>query len=89
MRTPDGLDVDELLRHLRERYALTLASGQGRAAGRIFRIGHMGDLDELDLVTLIAALELALAELGLPLKLGEGTRAATEILRERGIGRAR
>lgn len=89
VRVPEGLDVEQLLQRLEQRYGVILAGGQGPLAGRIFRIGHMGDLDELDLVAVIAALELALLDLGYPAKLGEGTRAASEVLRESGLGLAR
>ena len=82
VRFPSGLDGAALLTVLRERYGVTLAGGQGRVAGQIFRIGHMGDIDALDTIATIAGLELALAELGYPAKIGEGTRAATEVVRE-------
>ena len=86
MSVPEGLDGKALVKLLTSRYNITVAGGQGRASGRIFRIGHMGDVDEFDMITVVAALELALAELGYPAKIGEGTRAATEVLRERGFG---
>ncbi len=74
------------MKQLKTRYDVTLAGGQGRVEGVIFRIGHMGDVDEFDMITVVAALELALADLGYPVKIGEGTRAATEVLRELGFG---
>ncbi len=82
VRVPDGVDGRVLVKHVRDRYGMTLAGGQGSLAGQIFRIGHMGDLDGFDILSAIAAVEMALADLGFPAKLGEGTRAATEILRE-------
>ena len=42
----------------------------------------MGDVDSFDTLAFIAAVEMTLADLGYPVKLGEGTRAATEILRD-------
>ncbi len=83
---PDGLDGKALVKQLKTRYDVTVAGGQGRVDGLIFRIGHMGDVDEFDMITVVAALELALADLGYPVKIGEGTRAATEVLRELGFG---
>lgn len=82
VKVPKGVDGKAILKHLRDRYGVTLAGGQGKLAGNIFRIGHMGDVDSFDTIAAIAALEMALADLGWPVKLGEGTRAATEILRE-------
>jgi aspartate aminotransferase-like enzyme len=82
VKVPEGIDAGELIRRLRDVYGITLAGGQGQAAGKIFRVGHMGDVDGFDILTAIAALEMAIADLGLPVKVGEGTRAATEILRD-------
>ena len=82
VRVPDGVDGAALVRQLRDRYNVVLAGGQDRATGRIFRIGHMGDVDASDTIAAIAALEMALLDLGYPVKLGEGTRTATELLRE-------
>ena len=69
-----------------DRYGVTVAGGQGQAAGKIFRIGHMGDVDVFDSITAVVAVELALADLSYPVKIGEGTRAATQVLRESGLG---
>ena len=82
IRVPDGLDGKGLVRRLRDVYGFTIAGGQGRAAGKIFRIGHIGDLDAFDTIAAVAALEMALSDLGFPIKLGEGTRTATELLRD-------
>lgn len=82
VRTPDGLDASALVGRLRDAYGFTIAGGQGRAAGHIFRIGHMGDVDRFDTVAVVAGIELALGDLHYPVKLGEGTRAALEVLRD-------
>ncbi|MCS5638633.1 MAG: alanine--glyoxylate aminotransferase family protein [Myxococcota bacterium] len=82
IRVPEGLDGQALVKRLRDAYGFTIAGGQGRAAGKIFRIGHIGDVDSFDTIAVIAALEMALSDLGFPAKTGEGTRAATELLRD-------
>jgi aspartate aminotransferase-like enzyme len=82
VRAPDGLDAGRLVARLRDAYGVTIAAGQGQAAGKIFRIGHLGWLDAFDMLTAIGALELALQDLGYPVKLGEGTRTLTERMRE-------
>jgi len=77
---PVGIDAGKLLETLRDRHGITLAGGQGRLAGRIFRIGHMGDVDITDMCSAIGALELALREAGAPIELGAGTRRAMEVV---------
>jgi aspartate aminotransferase-like enzyme len=79
---PGGVNGKALVKHLRDRYAVTVAGGQGHLENSIFRIGHMGDLDAFDAITAVAAVEMALADLGYPVKLGEGVRTAQEMLRE-------
>jgi aspartate aminotransferase-like enzyme len=81
VHVPEGLDGKALVRRLRDDYAVTVAGGQGAFAGKIFRIGHLGYLDGLDLLAAIGAVEMALADMGYPVKLGEGLRAASERLR--------
>jgi aspartate aminotransferase-like enzyme len=61
---PDGIDGQECYSVLRDRHGIVLAGGQGKLRGRIMRIGHMGFMNEFDIVTALAGLELALAELG-------------------------
>ncbi len=81
VRVPEGLDGRALVARLRDTYGVHVAGGQNHVEGKIFRIGHMGDVDAFDMLTAIAALEMTLADLGYPVKLGEGTRTATEQLR--------
>ena len=52
------------VRDLRDRFGVTIASGQGELKGKIFRIGHIGWFDMFDITTALAALELVLAEPG-------------------------
>jgi aspartate aminotransferase-like enzyme len=82
VRVPDGLDGKALIKRMRDVYGMTIADGQGHASGKIFRVGHMGDVDGFDMLSAVAGIEMALADAGYPVKLGEGTRAATELLRE-------
>lgn len=82
VRVPEGLDGKALIKRMRDVYGMTIADGQGHSSGVIFRIGHMGDVDGFDMLSAVAGLEMSLADLGYPVKLGEGTRAATERLRE-------
>ena len=62
--TPDGIDGPELLEQLRVDDAVVLAEGQGKMEGKIFRIGHMGFVDEDDLRVALGALERGLSRAG-------------------------
>ena len=78
VRSPAGVDSDELLALLNGRWGITLAPGQGRLKGKAFRIGHIGWYDVFDITTALAALELALAELGAELERGVAVTRALE-----------
>ncbi len=60
VRAPDGINVKELLRILREEHGVILAGGQERLEGRIFRIGHLGYVEEADIEEVLEALRVAL-----------------------------
>jgi aspartate aminotransferase-like enzyme len=78
VRAPDGIDSDELVLLLRDRHGVTLAPGQGELKGRIFRIGHIGYYDVFDITTALAAVELALLELGADVERGVAVTRALE-----------
>ena len=78
IRPPEGVDGDELLRHLRDRHGVTLAPGQGALKGRIFRIGHIGWFDVFDITSALAAVEIVLADLGADVERGTAVTAALE-----------
>ena len=78
VRCPEGIDGDELLRHLRDKHGVTLAPGQGALKGKIFRIGHIGWFDVFDIATALAAVELSLAELGAGIERGSAVVRAFE-----------
>jgi aspartate aminotransferase-like enzyme len=75
---PDGIDGQECYTVLRDRHGIVLAGGHGPLRGRIMRIGHMGYMNEFDIVTALAGLEMALGALGhTPPVPGGGVAAAT------------
>jgi aspartate aminotransferase-like enzyme len=78
VRCPDGIDGNELLRHLRDKHGVTLAPGQGELKGKIFRIGHIGWFDVFDIATALAAVELSLLELGAGIERGAAVVRAFE-----------
>jgi aspartate aminotransferase-like enzyme len=78
IRVPEGIDGSELLLLLRDRHGVTLAPGQGALKGKIFRIGHIGWFDVFDIATALAAVELALTELGADVERGVAVTRALE-----------
>jgi len=78
VRAPEGIDTDELVLALRDRYGITLAPGQGDLKGKIFRIGHIGYYDVFDITTALAGVELGLAEAGAELERGVAVTRALE-----------
>jgi aspartate aminotransferase-like enzyme len=78
VRMPDGYDSGDLVRGLRDRFGITIANGQGELKGRIFRIGHIGYYDVFDITTALAALEVVLDDLGVPIDRGGAASRALE-----------
>ncbi|GAV22105.1 pyridoxal-phosphate-dependent aminotransferase family protein [Carboxydothermus pertinax] len=73
-------DPEQLRKVLRTKYGVTFAGGQKDLKGKIFRIGHMGYVDKLDIITALGALEMALLEIGYPVELGAGVKKAMEVI---------
>jgi len=80
---PAGITVKDIRNELERRYGIQSAGGQDRLKGKIFRLGHMGYVDEMDTVLAIAALEQVLYKLGHRFELGAGVTAAQKVLAER------
>jgi len=78
VRAPEGIDTDELVLALRDRYGITLAPGQGDLKGKIFRIGHIGYYDVFDITTALAGVELGLADAGAEIERGLAVTRALE-----------
>jgi alanine-glyoxylate transaminase/serine-glyoxylate transaminase/serine-pyruvate transaminase len=79
---PDGHDADEVRRLILERFDMSLGTGLGRLAGRVFRIGHLGDFNELMLAGTLCGVEMGLVAAGVPIERG-GVDAALEHLERR------
>jgi len=75
---PKGIDAQEIVKRLRA-YGIIIAGGQAKLKGKIFRISHMGYVDEQDLIMVIAALERVLIELGYSLTPGIGVKTMQKI----------
>lgn len=79
---PEGVDGGALVKYLRDTMGVTMAGGQDQLKGKVLRIGHMGYVDTFDIVTAMAAIEIALGRLGHPVTYGRGPAAAQAILAE-------
>jgi len=72
---PAGIDADRVRKTIHERFDLSLGTGLGRVRGRMFRIGHLGDCNDLTLLAALAGCEMGLQLSGVPLA-GSGVQAA-------------
>ena len=75
---PDGVDADEVRRVILERFDMSLGAGLGKLAGRVFRIGHLGDFNDLMLAGTLCGVEMGLRLAGV--QVGAGVDAAMERL---------
>jgi alanine-glyoxylate transaminase/serine-glyoxylate transaminase/serine-pyruvate transaminase len=64
---PNGHDADFVRQLILDRYNMSLGAGLGRLAGRVFRIGHLGDLNDLSLAGALCGVEMGLAQTGVPI----------------------
>lgn len=78
---PDGHDADRFRQIALEHFDLSLGMGLSKMAGRVFRIGHLGDLNDLTLIGALAGVEMALGLAGVPHESG-GVQVAMDELRE-------
>ena len=76
---PEGHDADALRRTARHRFNVSLGGGLGKLGGRVFRIGHMGDLNEPMILGTLATVELSMRVNNIPHGKG-GVDAAVEWL---------
>jgi alanine-glyoxylate transaminase/serine-glyoxylate transaminase/serine-pyruvate transaminase len=75
---PEGFDSNVFVHHAYKVYGLSLGVGLAKVAGRVFRIGHLGDLNELMVMTALSGVELTMRDQGVPFEAGSGVAAAIE-----------
>jgi alanine-glyoxylate transaminase/serine-glyoxylate transaminase/serine-pyruvate transaminase len=75
--TPEGVDADAVRKLIYERFDCSLGTGLGKVKGRMFRIGHLGDCNDLTLIAALAACEMGLKLSGVSLA-GSGVQAAMD-----------
>jgi len=79
---PADSDAAAVIARAYKRYNLSLGAGLSKVAGKLFRIGHLGDLNELMLLGAIAGSEMAMLDLGIPIEPGSGVAAAQNFWRK-------
>jgi aspartate aminotransferase-like enzyme len=79
VKVPTGVDGEKLVKAMRDTYGVTIAGGQSELKGRVFRIAHMGYIEEFDIIVGISCLEKVLTQMGYKFNLGAGVKAAEEI----------
>ena len=76
---PDGHDADQLRKIILDNFNMSLGNGLGQLSGKVFRIGHLGDLNELSLIGTLGGVEMGLKLTQIPHKRG-GAQAAIDFL---------
>jgi alanine-glyoxylate transaminase / serine-glyoxylate transaminase / serine-pyruvate transaminase len=79
---PPGFNGADVIDRAYRRYNLALGAGLSQVAGKLFRIGHLGDLNELMLLGAIAGAEMAMRDVGIEVELGSGVAAAQTAFRD-------
>jgi alanine-glyoxylate transaminase/serine-glyoxylate transaminase/serine-pyruvate transaminase len=79
---PEGFDADAFVAHAHKRLNFSLGIGLGKVKGKIFRIGHLGSLNEIELLGALAGVEMALKSFGVEIPVGAGLAAAENYLLE-------
>jgi len=80
VKAPEGMDTTELVQTLYCKYNLSLGLGLMKVQGKVFRIGHLGDMNEVSLLGALAGTEMGLLDMGYDLTPGSGVGAATDYL---------
>lgn len=78
---PEGIDGAGVIARAFTRYNLALGAGLSKVAGKLFRIGHLGDLNELMLLGALSGAEMAMLDAGVKIEPGSGVAAAQEYWR--------
>ncbi|MGO4394248.1 alanine--glyoxylate aminotransferase family protein [Variovorax sp. M-6] len=86
--TPQGVDADALRKLIHERFDLSLGAGLGKLKGRMFRIGHLGDCNDLTLMAALTGVEMGFKLAGVPLA-GSGVLAAMAFFAGTPLGKAK
>lgn len=78
---PEGIDAEDIRKVMHNNYHITLAGGQRKLSGQIFRVGHLGYQDVPTVLGVLSCLEMTLEQLAYPVEPGTAAAAAQEALR--------
>lgn len=78
---PEGKDAREIISTAFKKYNISLGGGLSEVMGKVFRIGHMGDMNDVSMLGAIAGAEMAMLDCGFDIKAGSGVAAAIEYYR--------
>lgn len=81
---PEGFDANAVIRTAYDRYELSLGGGLNKVAGKVFRIGHLGWLNEIMVLQALGGVELAMQDVGIAFEPGCGVGAAVRHLSKAG-----
>ncbi|MEO1197424.1 MAG: L-aspartate--glyoxylate aminotransferase BhcA [Pseudomonadota bacterium] len=84
--TPEGFDSTTIVTRAAETYGMAFGVGLGEVAGRVFRIGHLGQLTDALALSGLATAEMVMVDLGLDIELGAGVAAAQSVYRHGAAG---
>jgi len=82
IKVPDGINSTELVNTAYNKYNLSLGLGLMKVAGKVFRIGHLGDMNEVSMLGAIAGSEMAMKDVGINVEIGSGVGAAASYWQE-------
>jgi alanine-glyoxylate transaminase/serine-glyoxylate transaminase/serine-pyruvate transaminase len=82
---PAGINGADVIARAFKRYNLALGAGLAKVAGKLFRIGHLGDLNELMLLGAISGAEMAMIDVGVKIEPGSGVAAAQRYWRKHAV----
>ena len=77
--TPKGFNGTDIVTHAAKKYGVAFGVGLGEVAGKLFRIGHLGSLTDVMMLSGLATAEMCMFDLGLDVKLGSGVAAAQQV----------
>jgi alanine-glyoxylate transaminase / serine-glyoxylate transaminase / serine-pyruvate transaminase len=78
---PKSFNGDDVIKVAYHRYGMSLGAGLAKVAGRVFRIGHLGHVNEIMVLQALAGCEMAMRDVGIPVEAGSGVAAAEEYIR--------
>jgi len=79
VKVPETINGIKLIEIMKNKYGVIIAGGQAHLKGKIFRIGHLGFISDFDIIIVISALERALVDLGMNIKIGSGVTRVQEV----------